>query len=92
MPKRCDHAHAAADFTGHRRSPNLPVMKFPLHIRALEESFLIKDDSGMLVCAVYFSDEQGRRNSTGRMDRETAEVTAKRIARLLTESISDGEH
>lgn len=64
-------------------------MKLPLHIHALEECFLIKDDVGMLVCAVYFSDEPGRRNSTGRMDRETAEATAKRIARLLTDAALD---
>ena len=59
-------------------------MKLPLRIRQHDESFIITDNAGLLVAAVYFEDERGRRNSTMRMDRENAREVAKRIARTLS--------
>ena len=64
-------------------------MKLPLRIRRRAEAFLIDDAANVSVCALYFENEPGRRNSTNRMDSETAEKTAKRIARLLTDDRGD---
>jgi hypothetical protein len=61
-------------------------MKLSRYLRQRAESFLIDDDAGTLICAVYFTDSPGRRNSTERMDEATAREMAKRIARLVSES------
>jgi hypothetical protein len=64
-------------------------MKFPLHIRRLEESFMITDDAGTSICATYYEDERGRQNATQRMGSVEAEESAKLIVRLLTAAASE---
>lgn len=59
-------------------------MQLPLRICRLGESFIVRDAAGTSICAVYFENERGRRNSTKRMDEETARETAKRIARTMS--------
>ena len=61
-------------------------MHLLLSIRRFNESFIIRDSAGMLICAVYYENERGRQNATKRMDEDTAKDMVKRIARLLTES------
>jgi hypothetical protein len=60
------------------------MKKLPLHIRQRDESFIISDDAGLMVCALYYENERGRQNAKKRMDEVTPREMAKRIARIST--------
>lgn len=57
----------------------------PLKLHRGAECFYIEDAHGRRFSYVYFEDEPGRRERTGRFTREDAEKVAKLIARRLSE-------
>jgi hypothetical protein len=61
-------------------------MRTPLRISKYAESFIIKDATDTVICAVYFDKgNDSERAIRKRMSEAEAEALAKRIARLLTD-------
>ena len=66
-------------------------MHLPLKITRFKESFIVRDDRGISICAVYFDDDPKRAIVTKRMSQEEAEAVVKHIARALTAAKEGGE-
>jgi hypothetical protein len=54
----------------------------PWSIQENTESFAVKDDTGEVLCYVYFEDDYQRRSSTKRMTKDDAFLIAVAIAKL----------
>lgn len=64
-------------------------MQLPLKITRFKESYIVRDDRGISICAVYFDDDPKRAIVTKRMSQDEAEAVVKHIARALSDNAEE---